>query len=143
MNERYRGGDRRTTPSTIKNRPRSSPASLLILGVTGILAASALAAALLGNASEETTPHGQVLAALQLVADAQEEHFRQTGAFALWLQTLDVTPRDGVQLGMVRATDTAWEALASHPVGLTCIQEGRVDGDRPRREAPVCYHVTE
>jgi hypothetical protein len=141
MSERRGDGDedRRRMPSGVRNRPRSSPAGLLILGVTAVLATSALAAALLGSGMEDTTPHGQILASLQDVADAQDAHFRDTGAFAGWLHTLDVDPRGDVHVSVIRGSETGWEAMASHPVGLSCVQAGYVDGGRPQREAPVCY----
>lgn len=141
MTERREGwdGDRRRMASGVRNRPRASPASLLILGVTVVLAASAVAAALLGNGMEETTPHGQILSSLQVVADAQEAHYRETGSFAGWLHTLELEPVGDVQVSVIRATDSDWEAMASHSVGLSCVQAGRLEAGRAKREAPVCY----
>jgi hypothetical protein len=137
MAERKR--DRRTTPSDLKVRPPSSPANFLILVVIGVLGASAIAAALLGNGMEETTPHGQVLTALQRVAVAQEDHHARTGAFADWLESLDVEAAEGIQVSVTRAGAAGWEAMATHPIGLTCIQEGRLQQGRLVRDPPVCY----
>lgn len=131
--------DRRRTPSDLTARPRQSPANVLILVVIGVLAATAVAAALFGTGLEETTPHGQVLTSLHRLGDAQEEHFQQTGAFAEWMHTLDVEVPDGIRLDFVRANRNSWEAIAAHPAGLTCIQEGVVRNGQPRRDPPICY----
>jgi hypothetical protein len=131
--------DRRTTPSDLKVRPPSSPANFLILVVIGVLGTSAVAAALLGNGMEETTPHGQVLAALQRVAVAQEEHHARTGSFADWIQSLDVEATADVRVSVMRAGASGWEATATHPIGLTCVQEGRLQQGRLVRDPPVCY----
>jgi hypothetical protein len=131
--------ERRRTPSDIRNRPPASPANFLILVVVGVLAASALAAALLGTGTEDTTPHGQVLTALQRVAEAQDEHHRSTGSYALWIESLDIEVPEDVRVGLSRADESSWEATASHPVGLTCIQDGHARQGRPQRGTPVCY----
>jgi hypothetical protein len=131
--------DRRTTPNPLQVRPPSSPANFLILVVIGVLGATALAAALLGTGLEETTPHGQVLTSLQRVAEAQEEHHRRTGTFADWTHTLDVDVPADIRVGLTRGGASGWEAMASHAIGLTCIQEGRLHKGRPVRESPVCY----
>lgn len=131
--------DRRKTPSDFKGRPRPSPANLLILVVGGVLAATAVAGALLGTGIEETTPHGQVLTSLQRMADAQDTHYAETGAFAGWLESLDLEPVGDIRIELVRADGTSWEARAVHPVGLTCIQAGRVQGERAQRDQPICY----
>jgi hypothetical protein len=132
-------GDRRRMASGVRNRPRASPANILILGIAAVLAASAVAAAMLGNGVEETTPHGQILSSLQLVADAQEAHHRETGSFAGWLHTLGLEPVGEVQVTVIRGTETDWEVMASHAVGLSCVQAGRVEAGRALRDAPVCY----
>jgi hypothetical protein len=107
--------------------------------VIGVLGASAIAAALLGSGMEETTPHGQVLTALQRVAAAQEDHHARTGSFADWIQSLDVESPADVRVSVTRAGATGWEATATHPIGLTCIQEGRLHQGRLVRDQPVCY----
>jgi hypothetical protein len=134
--------DRRKTPSGLKVRPRSSPANFLILVVVGVLGATALAAALLGTGLEETTPHGQLLTSLQRVAEAQEEHHRSSGSFAEWIHTLELEVPAEVRVGLSRVDASGWEATASHPVGLTCIQEGRLKDGRPVRDTPICYSAT-
>jgi hypothetical protein len=131
--------DRRTAPSNLRSRPRPSPANLLIFVVGGVLAATAAAAALFGTGLEETTPHGQVLTSLQQVADAQEAHYAEAGTFARWLHSLDQEPIGEVRVDLVRADATQWEAMATHPIGLTCIQSGRLNGPRPMRDQPLCY----
>jgi hypothetical protein len=137
MDDRQR--DRRRTPSDLRVKPRPSPVNLLLMVVAGVLAATAAAAALFGTGLEETTPHGQVLTALQRVADAQEDHYRDTGAFARWLHSLDTEPLGEVRVELVRGDGNGWEAMATHPVGLTCIQAGKVDRTKVRREQPLCY----
>jgi hypothetical protein len=137
MSERER--DRRKTAGDLRMRPRSSPANFLILVVIGVLGTTAVAAALLGTGVEETTPHGQVLASLQRVADAQEDHHRRTGRFADLLHTLELDLPEGIHVGVSRGGETGWEATASHPVGLLCVQEGRLQQGRAVRDQPVCY----
>lgn len=134
-----RGRERRRIPSDLKQRPPSSPASLLILVVVGVLGATALTAAFFGNGLEETTPHGQVLTALQRVAEAQEQHYLEAGAFARWTHTLDVEPGSGVHVEIIRGDGVAWEAVATHPMGLTCEQAGKIERGRAVREQPACY----
>jgi hypothetical protein len=131
--------ERRRRTSEMKMRPPSSPANFLILVVIGVLGVSALAAALMGTGTEETTPHGQVLTSLQRVAEAQEERFRSTGAFAEWIHDLEVEVPGEVRLGLARGTPTEWEATASHPIGLICIMEGELRQGRPHRGPPMCY----
>ncbi len=133
--------DRRKTPSDMRVRPPASPANHLILVVIGVLVISALAAALFGAGTEETTPHGQILTSLQRVAEAQEEHYRRTGEFAGSLEALDMGSAGKVRLGLVRGDRAGWEAVASHPVGLTCLQEGEARQGRPHRDVPVCYRT--
>jgi hypothetical protein len=134
--------ERRKTPGDLRGRPPSSPANFLILVVIGVLGASGLAAALFGTGVEEVTPHGQVLTALQRVAEAQEAHHRRTGAFSDVAQTLQLTVPAEVRVGVSRGGPTDWEATASHPIGLTCIQEGRVHQGRLVRGQPLCYTST-
>jgi hypothetical protein len=131
--------ERRNTESQIRNRPRPSPANVLVITVIGVLGAMAVAAAVFGGGLEETTPHGQVLTSLQRVADAQEQHHRETGAFARSLSELDVTPSDGVRIDLVRGGPDAWEAIAGHPIGLTCMQGGRYDRRTALRDQPLCF----
>jgi hypothetical protein len=134
-----RRGERRRTPSHLEQRPPSSPANLLILVVVGVLVASALTAALFGTGVEETTPHGQVLTALQRVAEAQEAQYLEAGAFAGWTHTLDVELPQQVRVDVIRGDEQGWEAVATHTIGLGCAQIGKVERSRPVREPPVCY----
>lgn len=131
--------ERRRAPSELKQQPRTSPANLLILVVIGVLAASGLTAALFDNGLEETTPHGQVLTALQRVAEAQEAQFQEAGTFAGWMQTLDVVLPEEVRVDVIRGDERGWEAVATHTIGLGCAQVGKLERDRPVREVPVCY----
>jgi hypothetical protein len=131
--------DRRQAESGVRLRPRSSPANILVLTVIGVLGAMAAAAALFGTGLEETTPHGQVLTSLHRVAEAQERHHQETGTFARWIHTLDVETPEGVRVDLVRGDDAAWEAIAGHPVGLTCLQGGRYERGAVQRDQPICY----
>jgi hypothetical protein len=133
------GSDRRRTPSDLRLRPRSSPANLLVLTVVGVLAATAAAAVLFGTGFDETTPHGQVLTTLQRVAEAQEEHHRRTGEFAPSLHLLDLQVPDEVIPALMRVDGDRWEAMASHPAGLSCVQGGILKGRQLRRDPPTCY----
>ncbi len=135
--------DRRRAPSSLTVRPRQSPANVLILVVIGVLGATAVAAVFFGGGLEETTPHGQVLTSLQRLADAQDAHFRETGAFAEWMHTLDVETPEGIRLDLARANRTSWEGIASHPAGLTCIQEGMVQNGQAQREPPICFATSD
>jgi hypothetical protein len=131
--------ERRNRESVVRYRPRPSPANVLVLTVIGVLGAMAAAAAVFGGGLEETTPHGQVLTSLQRVAEAQEQHHRQTGAFARSLHELDITPSNGVRIDLVNGGPNAWEALAGHPIGLTCMQGGRYERGTALRDQPLCF----
>lgn len=131
--------DRRRIPSDLTVRPRQSPANILILVVIGVLGATAAAAVLFGTGLEETTPHGRVLTSLQRLGDAQEAHYRETGAFAEWMRSLDIDTPEGIKLDLARADRSSWEGIATHPAGLTCVQEGTAQNGQPQREPPICY----
>lgn len=131
--ERRQAGDFRT-------KPRSSPTSLMILTVSGVLLATAAATALLGGGFSDATPHGQLLGTLDAVAESQAAHYGATGSFAAWEQTLEVETPEGVQVRIVHATRDSWEALADDPaVGLSCMQSGSWQNGRHVLEPPVCY----
>lgn len=136
---RKRKKDRRRTDSDWKVRPRPSPANLLVLTVLGVLGAMAAAAGLFGTGLEETTPHGQVLTSLQRVAEAQEAHYHETGSFAPSLHSLDLETPEGVRVELVRASRESWEAVAGHPVGLSCIQGGSYENGTVQRDQPLCF----
>jgi hypothetical protein len=131
--------DRRRIPSDLRTRPPESPVNILILVVIGVLAVSAIAAALLGGGHEETTPHGQVLTSLQRLSDAQEAYHEAQGHFAEWTHTLDVEAAGDVRITVIRGDAAEWEATAVHPAGIMCIQTGTFSQGRAVRDPPVCY----
>ena len=121
-------------------QPRSSPVNVLILVVIGVLGVLAATTAMLGTGFDDRTPHGRVLGDLQRVAEAQEVHHRRHARFAEWSETLALQATEGVRVTVTRGDARSWEAIASHEVGLTCIQTGRLDArGRPVRERPICY----
>lgn len=134
--------DRRRNSGDFLGTPRRSPVTFLILTVAAALLGSAAAAAVLGGGIEESTPHGQLLSALRTVADHQESHREMHGRFAGWLQTLELEEPEEIQLVVVAGDVEKWEAVARHPVGLTCTLSGRVEGSRAVREEPVCFTAT-
>ena len=122
-------------------RARTSPVNLLILAVIGILGVLAAATAVVGTGFDDKTPHGRVLGDLQHVADAQELHHARYGEFAAWLEALGVEPKEDVRLILTRGDSTGWEAVATHAIGLTCVQGGRVEeSGRVVRDRPTCYN---
>ena len=134
-----RARDRRRGPDGIVTRPPSSPAGTLILAIVGVLGLSAVAAAVMGSGFEDVTPHGQLLGDLARVAEAQQKHHAETGVFAGWIESVGVEPSPEVRMRMVRAGGDAWEAVATHTVGLSCVQGGRVEGGAVRTDPPTCY----
>lgn len=134
-----RSGERRQA-GDFRTKPKSSPASLMILTVSGVLLATAAASALFGGGFSDATPHGQLLGTLDAVAEAQAEHHGATGSFAAWEQALEVEAPEGVQLRIVHATRDSWEAMADDAaVGLSCMQSGSWQNGRQVLEPPVCY----
>jgi hypothetical protein len=132
--------DRRKNSSELVTRPPSSPANLLVLAAVAVLGASAAAAAFMGGGFEDVTPHGQLLGNLQVVAEAQERHYTQHGSFAVWLRSLDVEPTDpDIRMTLTQGGADRWEAVAYHPVGLTCTREGRIVDGVPLSDRPVCF----
>ena len=131
--------DRRAGSSELTTRPPSSPANLLILAITGVLGITAAAAAVMGSGYDDVTPHGQLLGDLQAVAEAQHRHFVRTGSYAEWLRTLALPTSPDVHVSMVRANAEEWEAVAHHPIGLTCSQSGRVVNGVPKADPPTCF----
>ena len=136
-----RDTDRRTRPTELTQRPPSSPANLLLLTVIGVLGISAAAAAVMGSGFDDITPHGQLLGELQRVAEAQEAHHARAGEYAQWLQTLGIEPNPEVRLSLLHGGGDRWEAIAYHPIGLTCTQAGRVEGGVAKSEPPACYTI--
>lgn len=133
-------GDRRRQTGDFRTRPRSSPASLMILTVSGVLLATAAATALLGGGASDATPQGQLLGTLEAVAESQEEHYGATGSFAGWEGALEVEVPEGVDIRIVHASRESWEALATDPgVGLSCMQSGSWLSGRQILEPPICY----
>lgn len=133
-------GDRRRQTGDFRTRPRSSPASLLILTVSGMLLATAAATALLGGGASDATPHGQLLGILEAVAESQEDHYGATGSFAGWEGALEVEVPEGVEIRIAHASRASWEALVSDSeVGLSCMQSGSWQNGRQVLGPPVCY----
>lgn len=132
--------DRRRETGDFRTQPRSSPASLLILTVSGVLLATAAATALLGGGFSDATPHGQLLGTLEAVAESQEAHYSATGSFAGWEQELEVEAPDGIDIRIVHATQESWEVMTEDPeVGLSCIQSGSWQNGRQMLQPPICY----
>lgn len=132
--------ERRKASGDFRTRPRESPATMLVLVVSGVLLVTAAATMLFGGGFDRATPHGRLLAALESVADAQEVYYRETGEFASWRHSLDVDLPSDVELKRIRGGERQWEALVEAPaVGLICSQSGGWLGDVPLRERPVCY----
>lgn len=114
--------------------------NLLILVVVGVLAATAAATVFLGDRSlDDGTPHGQLLAALQRVAEEQEDFYLSEGRFGDWLHTLGIEAPDSIDLTVSADAGGRWEAIARHPVGLACSQSGRAVDGRPVQDPPVCF----
>lgn len=134
--------ERRKASGEFRTRPRESPATMLVLVVSGVLLVTAAATLIFGGGFDRATPHGRLLSALESVAEAQEFHYRETGEFAAWRHSLDFDLPEDVELRRVRGGAQEWEALVEAPaVGLTCSQSGGWLGDAPLRERPVCYRT--
>ena len=131
--------DRRRRTHELRTRAPSSPANLLIMAVVGVLGITAAAAAFMGSGYDDVTPHGQLLGDLQAVADAQVRHYEDRGQFAQWTRTLAVETSPDVRLAMVRAGADEWEAVAHHPIGLSCTQGGRVVDGVVTTDPPTCF----
>lgn len=135
-----RAKDRRRNSGALVTRPPSSPANLLVLTVVGLLGMTAAAGAFMNRGFEDVTPHGQLLGELQAVAHAQERHYAENGSYAAWVRSLDVNPSSpDVRVTLLRGGQDEWEAVADHPIGLTCTQEGRVEKGVARSDRPVCF----
>lgn len=140
MAERWQGKERRKTSGEFRVRPRSSPASRLVLTVAAVLAATAAATVLADRGFSDATPHGRALGTLSAVADAQEAWYGGRGRFSVSPDSLGVEVPEGVELSLVRRGSAGWEAEVRIPgVGLSCVQEGEVAGGRPVRLRPLCY----
>lgn len=134
-----RMGDRRRVEHPVRLQPRRSPANLLILTVVAVLGASAAAAAVMDTGFDDVTPHGQVLGELHRVAEAQERYHTRHGTFAGWTRTLGLEPSAGVRVTIIRGDHSGWEAVATHDVGLSCVQRGEAEGAVLRRDRPACF----
>lgn len=132
--------ERRRRDEAPRVEARSSPANVLILSVIGVLGLLAVTTAMVGTGFDDKTPHGKILGDLQRVAHAQELHHQRHGTFAELPAALDLEASSGVRLTITRGNGSSWEAVASHDVGLTCVQTGQLDTrGRPIRVRPVCY----
>lgn len=132
--------NRRTKSGEFRTKPRSSPASAVIVMVSGVLLATAAATAIFGGGYDDATPHGQLLGTLHAVAEAQEAHYRENGEFAIWRHSLDLDIPSDVELTALRANGDSWEVVVeAEAVGLTCSQAGSWSGRAPVRQQPVCY----
>lgn len=136
---KWRGVERRREKHELRPEPRPSPINAVVLMVVGALGVFAAAAAVMGSGYDDVTPHGKVLGDLSRVAEAQEQHYRDTGRFAEWIQSLDVTPTQDVQLTVLRGDAGEWEAIARHQMGLSCVQGGRAERGVPVRIEPTCF----
>lgn len=132
--------ERRKNSSELVTSPPTSPANLLVLTVLGVLGATAAAGAFMGGSFEDVTPHGQLLSNLENVAEAQARHYAAHGSFAGWLRTLRVEPQgEDVRMTLMHGGTERWEAVAYHPIGLTCSREGRAVDGVPWSDRPVCF----
>lgn len=111
---------------------------MLILTVAGMLMATAAATVLLGGGLEDESPHGQLLSALRQVSERQAAFHRTHGRFAGWLRTLEMEAPAGIELVLVEGGTETWQAVARHPIGLTCTQRGHLEGGRPVPAEPAC-----
>ena len=134
-----RARERRNRSSELTTRPPASPANLVILAILSVLGVTAAAAAVMGSGFDDVTPHGQLLGDLQRVAQAQETHYAETGAFAAWIRTLQVETNPDVRITFILGGGDAWEAVADHPAGLTCTQGGRAVGGVVKTDPPACF----
>lgn len=133
------GFERRRHTHEIRPKPPPSPINAVVLMVVGALGMFAAAAAVMGSGYDDVTPHGQLLGDLTRVSEAQERHHRETGRFAEWTQSLEVTPTDGVRVTVLRGDAASWEAVANHEIGLTCLQSGSASGGTIVRDQPTCF----
>lgn len=136
---REREVERRRQNHELRTQPRPSPINAVVLVVVGALGVFAAAAAVMGSGYDDVTPHGQVLGDLSRVAEAQAQHYRDTGRFAEWIQSLGVPATDGVQVTVLRGDADEWEAIARHQMGLSCVQGGHVERGVPVRVEPTCF----
>lgn len=143
MERRHDGSgavDRRRGSGDFRVRPRSSPANILVLMVTGAVLAAG-AASLLWGGFGDRTPHGRLLGVLNEVAEAQESHWEAEGRFARWAGQLSVPDRAGMDVLITGDAQGGWEAVATdREVGLSCRQRGRLtESGLPERLEPVCF----
>lgn len=132
--------ERRKNDGRLSSGVRQSPANRLVFLVMGVIAISAAASALFGDGYGTQTPHGKVLGTLQRVAGAEEEYRGRTGHFAGRLEELGAVVAESVAVVLRGSHDGAgWEAVVRHPVGLTCVQSGRVERGRAIRDPPSCF----
>lgn len=132
--------DRRRKRGDFRTKPRSSPGSVIVILVSGVLVATAAASAIWGGGFSAATPHGRLLGTLETVAEAQESHHGATGRFATWERSLQVEVPSSVRLRILQGGTGQWEALAEAPdVGLSCTVSGRWQNGRHVRDQPVCY----
>lgn len=140
MGANRRGRNRRRQSGEFRVRPRSSPASLLVLTVSAVLLGTAAATALLGGGGfDDATPHGRLLGTLQAVAEAQESHYEAHGRFASSPAPLGLDPVDGVEL-VLTGDQRGWNAFArSLEADLDCSQSGGARDGKPVRDEAVCF----
>lgn len=143
MERRRRGNernDRRKGSGDFRGRPPASPASMLVLMVSGVLLVTAAAAAVLGQGYGNETPHGRLLTTLEMVAEVQEGHYREQGRFMSSHETPPLEVPLDVDLRLLSGGEDDWRALARAPeVGLACSQAGSVVEGTLKREPPICY----
>jgi hypothetical protein len=93
----------------------------------------------MGGGFDDVTPHGKILGDLQRVAEAQAAHHAETGTFAAWTRSLELASNPDVRVTILRGGATQWEAVAYHPVGLSCAQVGRLVRGAVRTDPAVCF----
>jgi hypothetical protein len=115
-------------------------ASLLIVA-SAALSAGALRAQTSAPAAWQATPASVLKSALRATLAAQDRYYTTHDAYAPSIEALGLRPEAGVRVDIVRATESGWQARATHQSqpGRSCVvfvgslagtEAPRTDGDR-------------
>jgi hypothetical protein len=115
-------------------------ASLLIVA-SAALSAGALRAQTSAPAAWQATPASVLKSALRATLAAQDRYHTTHDAYAPSTEALGLRPEAGVRVDIVRATESGWQARATHQSqpGRSCVvfvgslagtEAPRTDGDR-------------